>query len=75
MNFLRDHPFTGIAGSLLAWAGAIGPAQIEIEWWLRALSYIGAVTVSAITTYCLLKGRKVTPRSDENIPDEMDRTE
>ena len=50
--------FSGIAASTLSWVGVITASQEQLEFWLKCASYLGAILVSYITLYRMLRNKK-----------------
>lgn len=48
----------GITGTAFSWLGVITAQQEQLEFWLKMTSYLGAITVSALTAYRLLNPKK-----------------
>jgi hypothetical protein len=46
---------SGIAASTVSWIGVITASQEQLEFWLKCASYLGAILVSYITLYRMLK--------------------
>lgn len=56
-----QHNAGGIAGTGLAWVGVITSELSMVEQWLRIVSLVGAITVSVVTLYYLIKRNNVRP--------------
>jgi hypothetical protein len=46
---------SGIAASTVSWIGVITASQEQLEFWLKCVSYLGAILVSYLTVYRMLK--------------------
>lgn len=46
---------SGLVASAVSWLGVITASQEQLEFSLRCLSYVGAILVSYITVYRMLK--------------------
>jgi len=49
---------SGIAASAVSWLGVITASQEQLEFWLKCASYLGAILVSYITLYRMLRTKK-----------------
>ena len=49
---------SGIAASTVSWIGVITASQEQLEFWLKCASYLGAILVSYITLYRMLRSKK-----------------
>ena len=56
LDNLRNHA-VGLVGSSFSWLAVITGNQQQIEYWLRVTSLVGAIVVSALTAWKILKGR------------------
>jgi hypothetical protein len=46
---------SGLVASAVSWIGVITASQEQLEFWLKCASYLGAILVSYITLYRMLK--------------------
>ena len=61
MNTLKSaihDNISGIAASTVSWLGVITASQEQLEFWLKCVSYLGAILVSYITLYRMLRSKK-----------------
>jgi hypothetical protein len=46
---------SGLVASAVSWIGVITASQEQLEFWLKCASYFGAILVSYLTVYRMLK--------------------
>lgn len=49
---------SGLMASALSWIGVITASQEQLEFWLKCVSYVGAILVSYYTLYRMLRAKK-----------------
>lgn len=49
---------SGVVASAVSWIGVITASQEQLEFWLKCVSYLGAILVSYITLYRMLMAKK-----------------
>ena len=54
ISTLREN-FVGLAGSTVSWAAVITGNQQQLEYYLRVSSLVGALIVSVLTAWTLIR--------------------
>jgi tagatose-1,6-bisphosphate aldolase len=49
---------SGVIASAVSWLGVVTASQEQLEFWLKCVSYLGAILVSYITLYRMLRAKK-----------------
>jgi ABC-type Fe3+-siderophore transport system permease subunit len=50
-----------LSGTGLTWVAVITANQEQVEFWLKCLSYLGAIVVSALTIFYMVRRNQMKP--------------